>query len=59
MPRHAKNNTASACFTYAERQMMSYGTQKQRIGSDSLRPFNACCLCLEVAREPQTWYVYS
>ncbi|KAL7754078.1 hypothetical protein RI367_000057 [Sorochytrium milnesiophthora] len=52
MPRHSKNNTASAVFTYAERERLSYGTQKQRLGRDSFRPFHACFLCLQSATEP-------
>ncbi|KAJ3117518.1 hypothetical protein HDU96_006447 [Phlyctochytrium bullatum] len=32
MSRHSKNNTALGFFTYAERQKLSYGTQKQRLG---------------------------
>ncbi|KAI9139246.1 hypothetical protein BKA69DRAFT_1030675 [Paraphysoderma sedebokerense] len=52
MPRHSKNNTASSVFTYAEREKLKYGTQKQRLGRDSFRDFDACYLCLNKAREP-------
>jgi nitric oxide synthase-interacting protein len=58
MSRHSKNNTASSVFTYAERAKLDYGTQKQRLGSDSLRKFDACFLCLTVARDPVCWYLH-
>ena len=31
MPRHSKNNTALGFFTNAERDMLTYGTQQQRV----------------------------
>ncbi|KAI8577959.1 hypothetical protein K450DRAFT_249230 [Umbelopsis ramanniana AG] len=52
MPRHSKNNTASSVFTYHEVNSLNYGTKKQRLGRDSFRAFNACFLCLQVARDP-------
>ncbi|KAJ2796264.1 hypothetical protein H4S07_006272 [Coemansia furcata] len=52
MVRHSKNNTASGVFTYAERQMVDYGTKTKRLGSDSKRAFDACYLCLATARTP-------
>ncbi|KAJ2524847.1 hypothetical protein GGI11_000528 [Coemansia sp. RSA 2049] len=52
MVRHSKNNTASGVFTYAERQMVDYGTKSKRLGVDSKRPFDACHLCLNTARIP-------
>eukprot|EP01094_Clydonella_sp_ATCC50884_P018217 TRINITY_DN3328_c0_g1_i1.p1 TRINITY_DN3328_c0_g1~~TRINITY_DN3328_c0_g1_i1.p1 ORF type:complete len:364 (-),score=115.64 TRINITY_DN3328_c0_g1_i1:238-1329(-) len=52
MPRHAKNNTASSVFTYAERQMMDYGTRTERLGVDSLRRITSCALCLQDAVSP-------
>ncbi|KAJ1672315.1 hypothetical protein GGF44_005590 [Coemansia sp. RSA 1694] len=52
MVRHSKNNTASGVFTYAERQMVDYGTKSKRLGSDSKRAFDACYLCLNTARVP-------
>ncbi|KAI8322403.1 hypothetical protein GQ54DRAFT_260112 [Martensiomyces pterosporus] len=52
MVRHSKNNTASGVFTYAERQMVDYGTKSKRLGSDSKRVFDACYLCLNTARVP-------
>ncbi|KAF9209484.1 hypothetical protein BGZ49_004075 [Haplosporangium sp. Z 27] len=52
MSRHSKNNTARGHFTYAEKQMLDYGTKKQRLGRDSMRDFDACFLCLQTARDP-------
>ncbi|PVU85728.1 hypothetical protein BB559_006845 [Furculomyces boomerangus] len=52
MSRHSKNNTAKGYFTYAERQMLDYGSKNQRIGSDSKRDFDCCYLCLQKARIP-------
>ncbi|KAJ2058379.1 hypothetical protein GGI17_005098 [Coemansia sp. S146] len=52
MVRHSKNNTASGVFTYAERQMVDYGTKTKRLGNDSKRAFDACYLCLNTARVP-------
>jgi len=52
MSRHAKNNTASAVFTYYERSILKYGTQKQRLGKDSMKHFDACSLCLQPAVDP-------
>ncbi|KAJ2005461.1 hypothetical protein H4R26_001943 [Coemansia thaxteri] len=52
MVRHSKNNTASGVFTYAERQMVDYGTKSKRLGSDTKRPFDSCYLCLNTARTP-------
>ncbi|KAG0271540.1 hypothetical protein BGZ95_000640 [Linnemannia exigua] len=52
MSRHSKNNTARGHFTYAEMQMLDYGTKKQRLGRDSMRDYDACFLCLQTARDP-------
>jgi nitric oxide synthase-interacting protein len=48
MTRHSKNNTAASVFTKAEHNKLKslYGTQRARLGADSLRPFDACSLCL-------------
>ncbi|KAF9508154.1 hypothetical protein BS47DRAFT_1377781 [Hydnum rufescens UP504] len=52
--KHSRNNTASSVFTYAEYKKLDshYGTKKQRLGAESMRPFDACSLCLQRAREP-------
>jgi len=52
MSRHAKNNTASAVFTHYERSKLKYGTQKQRLGRDSVKHFDACSLCLQPVVNP-------
>lgn len=52
MTKHSKNNTASSVFSYAEYKKLDYGTKRQRLGNESMRPFNACSLCLERARIP-------
>ncbi|KAK3824473.1 MAG: hypothetical protein JOS17DRAFT_751920 [Linnemannia elongata] len=52
MSRHSKNNTARGHFTYAEMQMLDYGTKKQRLGRDSMRDYDACFLCIQTARDP-------
>lgn len=56
MTRHGKNNTASSVYTYHERQRdtknSGYGTQKERLGKDSVKDFNACNLTLQACRLP-------
>ena len=52
MSRHAKNNTASSCFTAHEKQQLKYGTVKQRLGKESFRDFNCCSLCLKIVTDP-------
>ncbi|KAJ3254541.1 hypothetical protein HK103_007095 [Boothiomyces macroporosus] len=52
MTRHSKNNTALGFFTNAERSKLTYGTQSQRLGRDSMRPIDSCVLCLQTARNP-------
>lgn len=54
MTRHSKNNTAASVFTKAEHNKLKslYGTQRARLGADSLRPFDACSLCLCPAVTP-------
>ncbi|KAF8331946.1 uncharacterized protein EI90DRAFT_904478 [Cantharellus anzutake] len=54
MTKHSRNNTASSVFTYAERGKLGayYGTKKQRLGTESMREFDSCSLCLQRARDP-------
>lgn len=56
MTRHGKNNTASPCYTYYERQRdtrtSGYGTQKQRLNKDSIKDFDACSLTLQSCKQP-------
>ncbi|EFA79785.1 putative nitric oxide synthase-interacting protein [Heterostelium album PN500] len=52
MSRHSKNNT-SGKFTYYERQQLKdYGTQKERLGKDSLKSFDCCSICLNTLITP-------
>lgn len=50
--RHSKNNNDLAFFTYDEKRKLGYGTQKERLGKDSIKPFDACCLCLKPFMDP-------
>ncbi|KAF5742222.1 nitric oxide synthase-interacting protein [Tripterygium wilfordii] len=50
--RHSKNNNDLAFFTYDEKKKLGYGTQKERLGKDSIKPFDACCLCLKTLIDP-------
>ncbi|KAK1864759.1 hypothetical protein I4F81_007302 [Pyropia yezoensis] len=54
MPRHSKNNSDGAHFTYSERATMAttVGSTRSRLGGDSLRPYHHCCLSLAPARDP-------
>lgn len=56
MTRHARNNTASAVYSYHERQRdtksSGYGTQKARLAKDSVKDFDACNLTLQPCRNP-------
>ncbi|CAM6100955.1 unnamed protein product [Calypogeia fissa] len=51
--RHSKNNNDLAFFTYDERKKLGYGTQKERLGRDSIKPFDVCCICLKPFIDPQ------
>ncbi|KAL8235192.1 hypothetical protein R6Q59_021292 [Mikania micrantha] len=50
--RHSKNNNDLAYFTYDEKRKLGYGTQKKRVGKDSIKPFDACSLCLKSFIDP-------
>ncbi|KAF8409390.1 hypothetical protein HHK36_005465 [Tetracentron sinense] len=50
--RHSKNNNDLAFFTYDEKRKLGYGTQKERLGRDSIKPFDACSLCLKPFIDP-------
>ncbi|VDP79458.1 unnamed protein product [Echinostoma caproni] len=56
MTRHAKNCTAHTVYTYYERKKdalrSGYGTQEVRLGKDSIRGFDCCCLTLQPAKDP-------
>ncbi|CAI9772865.1 unnamed protein product [Fraxinus pennsylvanica] len=50
--QHSKNNNDLAFFTYDEKKKLGYGTQKERLGKDSIKPFDACSLCLKPFIDP-------
>ncbi|KAL7102968.1 hypothetical protein ACP275_08G151200 [Erythranthe tilingii] len=52
--RHSKNNNDLGFFTYDEKRKLGYGTQRERLGKDSIKPFDACCLCLKPFIEPMS-----
>ncbi|EZA50087.1 hypothetical protein DMN91_006320 [Ooceraea biroi] len=56
MTRHARNCTAGAVYTYHEKKKdaaaSGYGTNSQRIGKDSVKDFDCCCLTLQPCRNP-------
>ncbi|XP_072764458.1 nitric oxide synthase-interacting protein homolog [Anoplolepis gracilipes] len=56
MTRHARNCTAGAVYTYHEKKKdaaaSGYGTNTQRVGKDSIKDFDCCCLTLQPCRNP-------
>ncbi|KAL6429320.1 hypothetical protein ACFW04_008195 [Cataglyphis niger] len=56
MTRHARNCTAGAVYTYHEKKKdaaaSGYGTNTQRVGKDSVKDFDCCCLSLQPCRNP-------
>uniref|UniRef100_A0A7N0SWQ2 RING-type domain-containing protein n=1 Tax=Kalanchoe fedtschenkoi TaxID=63787 RepID=A0A7N0SWQ2_KALFE len=50
--RHSKNNNDLAFFTYDEKRKLGYGTQRERLGKDSIKPFDTCGLCLKPFIDP-------
>lgn len=56
MTRHARNCTAGAVYTYHEKkkdaEASGYGTQTQRLGKESVKDFDCCCLTLQPCRDP-------
>ncbi|CAH0396985.1 unnamed protein product [Chilo suppressalis] len=56
MTRHARNCTAGAVYTYHEKKKdaaaSGYGTQSERVGKDSVKNFDCCCLTLQPCRKP-------
>lgn len=61
MTRHARNCTAGAVYTYHEKKKdasaSGYGTNTQRVGKDSVKDFDCCCLTLQPCREPVVTYI--
>lgn len=56
MTRHARNCTAGTVYTYHERKKdtktSGYGSQKLRVGKDSVKEFDCCCLTLQPCKNP-------
>lgn len=56
MPRHARNCTAGSVYTYHEKmkdaQQSGYGTLSMRLGKDSIKEFDCCCLTLQPCHDP-------
>eukprot|EP00897_Mesotaenium_endlicherianum_P006861 jgi/Mesen1/6202/ME000320S05400 len=50
--RHSRNNNDLSHFTYEERRRLGFGTQKERLGKDSIKEFDGCCLCLKAVIDP-------
>ena len=50
--RHSRNSNDLAHFTYEERRKLGFGTQKERLGKDSIKPFDSCSLCIATAVDP-------
>jgi hypothetical protein len=57
MSKHSKNPSTAMAFSYEERRKMMQGTIKERVGRDSLKTFDSCCLCLNPLIKPMAWYV--
>nr|WJH19556.1 Nitric oxide synthase-interacting protein [Euglena gracilis] len=53
MSRHSKSVQIREFFTSAERAKWNgIGTTQTRLGADSMRAYDACCLCLQLAQTP-------
>merc|ERR1711881_665060 len=54
--RRSKNQNLKGCYTYHERlkdkQQMQYGNFERRLGKDSIKDFDMCCITLQHAKEP-------
>jgi nitric oxide synthase-interacting protein len=55
MSKHSKNNSSKSVFTNFERSRalgIKSGTEKLRLGHDSMKPFDACSITLEAVVNP-------
>ncbi|XP_046331858.1 nitric oxide synthase-interacting protein-like [Haliotis rufescens] len=56
MTRHARNCTAGTVYTYHERKKdtssSGYGSKEVRLGKDSVKEFDCCCLTLQPCKNP-------
>eukprot|EP00253_Pinus_taeda_P030533 PITA_30533 len=50
--RHSRNNNELAFFTCDEKIKLGYGTQKERLSKDSIKPFDGYSLCLKPLINP-------
>ena len=58
--RHQLNATNSSCYTYYERkkdaEASGYGSDRMRLGKDSIKEFDCCSLTLQPCRKDLTWF---
>lgn len=56
MTRHSQNVTAHAVYSYHEKRRdqleSGFGSEHVRLGKDSVRQFDSCCLTLQPCRDP-------
>lgn len=56
MTRHSRNCTAGTVYSYHERKkdqsQSGYGSKQLRLGKDSVKEFDCCCLTLQPCRNP-------
>eukprot|EP01001_Neometanema_parovale_P006873 NODE_3211_length_1257_cov_129.966490_g3048_i0.p1 GENE.NODE_3211_length_1257_cov_129.966490_g3048_i0~~NODE_3211_length_1257_cov_129.966490_g3048_i0.p1 ORF type:complete len:374 (-),score=80.35 NODE_3211_length_1257_cov_129.966490_g3048_i0:136-1200(-) len=53
MTRHSKSVQIREFYSYDERsKFLGVGNQSNRLGADSMRSYDACCLCLQFAQQP-------
>ncbi|PAA76973.1 hypothetical protein BOX15_Mlig016610g3 [Macrostomum lignano] len=56
MTRHSRNNTSHSVYTYHEKrrdaQASEYGTKEVRVGRDSVKKFDCCCLTNQPCKDP-------
>ncbi|GJQ13673.1 hypothetical protein GpartN1_g5464.t1 [Galdieria partita] len=52
MTRHSKHSYDSAVFSYHEKRKMGYGSKTVVLSSETIRPFDCCCLSLQPSKDP-------
>ncbi|KAG2377871.1 hypothetical protein C9374_008956 [Naegleria lovaniensis] len=52
MTKHSKNASCRVFYSNQEKDRLRQGTQQSRLGSESMRPFDACCLCNQPVYKP-------
>ncbi|KAF0983324.1 hypothetical protein FDP41_010389 [Naegleria fowleri] len=61
MTKHSKNASCRQFYSNQEKGRLKQGTQQSRLGSESMRPFDACCLCNQPVYKPavsKSGYLY-